>query len=125
MKKTMTLCAVLAAVGLMSMVSMVFPPPQNAEAAVPLQVLQGSETKDFASLADGAGASEDVSVSGAVLGDFCVASLGVDVVDLTTSCDVTATGVATFRVQNETTGAVDLASTTLRVMVIRRPSTGG
>lgn len=125
MKKTLTLCAALALFGVMSLVSMVFPPPQTASAAVPLQVLQGSETKDWASLADGVGASEDVDVFGAAMGDTCLASQSVDVVDVTMTCNVTAANVATVHVQNESTATVDLASSTLRVLVFKRPSTGG
>lgn len=125
MKKTLTLCATLALFGVMSMVSMVFPPPQDANAAVPLQVLQGSETKDFSSVADGDSASEDVTVFGAVMGDFCVASLGVDSVDVAVYCAVTAANVATISIANHTGSGVDLASTTIRAMIIRRPSTGG
>lgn len=125
MKKTLTLCATLALFGVLSLVSMVFPPPQDANAAVPLQVLQGSETKDFSSVADGDSASEDVTVSGAAMGDFCVASLGVDSVDVAVYCAVTAANVATISIANHTGAGVDLASTTIRAMVIRRPSTGG
>lgn len=125
MKKTLTLCATLAMFGVLSMVSLVFPPPQNASAAVPLQVLQGSETKDFASVADGDSASEDITVNGAAIGDYCVASLGVDSVDVAVYCAVTASSVATISVANHTGSGVDLASTTIRAMVFKRPSTGG
>lgn len=96
--------------------------PANAAVARPLS---GSETKDWGSLVDGAGASEDVTVQGAALGDFCVASMSVDVVDIVVTCNVTAANVATVRLQNETTGTVDLASGTLRVRVSKIDSTGG
>lgn len=126
MKKVFATCISLALIGVLSLsTSLMIPPPEAAHAAVSPQFLQASETKDWGSLADGAGASEDLTVFGAVLGDVCFASHGVDVVDLLVTCDVTAAGVATVRVQNETTGAVDLASTTLRVIVLRRPQTGG
>lgn len=126
MKKHLTMCVTLALVGIMSLATSMFvPPPQDANAAVPLQVLQNSETKDWGSLADGVGASEDVTVSGASFGDVCLPSMSVDVVDMTFTCDVTAANVATVRMQNESTATVDLASGTLRVLVIRRPSQGG
>ena len=80
-------------------------------------VLTGSTTWDAGNLVDGAGESKDVTVTGAALGDFAVASLGVDIVDMLVTCNVTATNTATIRIQNETGGAVDLASTTARVMV--------
>ena len=73
-------------------------------------------------LVDGAGESKDVTVTGAALGDFAVASLGVDVVDMLVTANVTATNTATVRVQNETGGAVDLASTTVRVRVYPQAS---
>lgn len=96
----------------------------TAEAAQP-RTLAGSETKDWASLADAVGASEDVSVPGAALGDFCLASMSVDIVDMVLDCGVTAAGVATARLQNESAATVDLASGTLRVQVIKVVSTGG
>jgi hypothetical protein len=74
---------------------------------------------DPASLADGAGVSNDVTAEGAVLGDFCVASFSVDVVDLSVTCNITAAGVATVRHQNESGGAVDLAAYTVRVAVFK------
>lgn len=74
---------------------------------------------DPASLADGAGVSNDVTAEGAVLGDFCLASFSVDVVDLTVTCNITAAGVATVRHQNESAGAVDLAAYTVRVAVFK------
>lgn len=77
----------------------------------------GSETKDFGSLADAAEVSEDVTVTGAALGDFAIASMGVDIVDLNVTAAVTAANTATVRLENQTGGAVDLASTTLRVLV--------
>jgi len=80
--------------------------------------LVGSETKDFGSIADGADLSEDVAVVGAALGDFAIASIGVDSVDLIITATVTAANVATVNVENQSGGSVDLASTTLRVKVL-------
>ena len=80
--------------------------------------LVGSETKDFGEIADGADLSEDVTVTGAALGDFAIASIGVDSVDLIITATVTAANVATVNVENQSGGAVDLASTTLRVKVL-------
>jgi hypothetical protein len=94
----------------------------NVAEAAEARATFGSETKDWGSLVDGAGASEDVSVEGAALGDFCIASMSVDVVDIVVTCNVTAAGVATVRLQNETTGTVDLASGTLRVIVFKKPA---
>lgn len=84
--------------------------------------LFGSATYDLASLADGAGASTTVTVVGAALGDFCVASLGVSTAGILVTCTVTAANTATVRFQNETTGTLDLASATLRVTVMPKPA---
>jgi len=81
-------------------------------------VLEGSETKDFASIADGAQATEAVTVTGAALGDYVLAvSLGVSAAGITVSGYVSAADTVTVVLQNESGGAVDLASTTLAVLV--------
>ena len=71
---------------------------------------------------DGTGAafaSSDVTVTGAALGDFVLVSLGVDTVDLTLSAAVTAADVVTVTVNNPTIDAVNLASTTVRIAVLK------
>lgn len=81
--------------------------------------LTGSEVKDFASVADGAFASEDVTVTGAALGDAVVdvsSSVAIPA-GATLTGQVTATDTVTTVLQNESGGAVDLASTTIRVVV--------
>ena len=80
--------------------------------------MSASVTHDFASLAAGAEVGLDVTVPGAVLGDFALCSLAVDVVDVTVTCNVTAANTVTVLLANATAGAVDLASTTVRVKVI-------
>lgn len=80
-------------------------------------VLTGSATWNAASIADGDMESKDITVTGAALGNFCLASMGVDVVDLGVSVQVTATDTVTVTLLNNTGGAVDLASTTVRVAV--------
>lgn len=77
-----------------------------------------SGTLDVGSLADGAGESHDMDCVGVALGDVVLGvSLGVDVVDMTITADVTAADVVTIRVQNESGAAPNLASTTVRVIV--------
>lgn len=73
---------------------------------------------DFASLAAAAEVELNITVPGAKLGDFAFASLGVDVVGLIVTVNVTAADTATVLVANPTVGAIDLASTTVRVKVI-------
>lgn len=87
--------------------------------------LVAQTTNDFASIANGAGASLDVTCTGAALGDFAVASVAVDSLDLIVNAQVTAADTVTVRLQNETGGAVDLASTNVRVMVCPQGSLKG
>jgi hypothetical protein len=101
------------------MVSLVFPPPKSADAANARATMFTEAVSDPASLADGAGVSNDIAAEGAVLGDFCLASFSVDVVDLSVTCNITAANVATVRHQNESGGAVDLAAYTVRVIVFK------
>lgn len=79
--------------------------------------LTGSETKDFGSIDDGNEESGDIAVVGAALGDFAMASLAIDTIDLTLTATVTATDVVTVVLGNFTGGALDLGSTTLTVRV--------
>jgi len=79
-------------------------------------------TVDPASLADGAGASTDVTVTGAALGDFVMAAPKVDVVDLIVDARVTAANTVTIRVQNESGSGANLASSTWNILVIRPAS---
>jgi hypothetical protein len=93
-----------------------FPPPKFAQAA-DARTLIFSETYDAASTADGAGITNVIAAPGAVLGDACLASVAVDVVDMTFSCSIQAAGLAEVRMQNESGSTADLASTTWRVFV--------
>lgn len=90
-----------------------------ADAAEP-RVDVFSATWDAGSLVDAAGESKDVAAATAVVGDGCIASLGVDVVDMVVSCSVTAAKVATVRIQNESGSTADLASTTVRVFIFKK-----
>ena len=83
-------------------------------------LLEGSKTHDFGNLVDGAGESTDVTVTGAALGDYAVCSVGVDAQGITFTANVKSADTVTVRAQNETGGAIDLASTTLRVLVFDR-----
>jgi hypothetical protein len=83
------------------------------------EILFGSETKDWGSIADHQEAAEEVTVTGAALGDFALASMSVDVADLQLSADVTAANTVTCVLSNSTQGAIDLGSGTLSVMVFK------
>lgn len=84
----------------------------------------GSATWDVASLVDGAGETKVVTVTGAALGDFVVASMGVDIVDMIMTAYVQAANTVEVRIQNESGSTADLASTTVKVLVIDGNSGG-
>lgn len=81
-------------------------------------VYHASETHNFGSLADGAGETGSITVLGAELGDHVMVSAGVDLQDMTFTGYVQAADTVEYRLQNESGGVVDLASTTIRVTVI-------
>lgn len=85
-----------------------------------LRGLDGSATVDPASIADGDEVAGEITVTGAVLGDFVLASFSLDVADLVVAAAVTAANTVTYSILNNTGGAVDLASGTLRVRVLPR-----
>ena len=71
-------------------------------------------------LVDGAGETDDVTVAGVALGDMVIgASLGVDLVGLTVTGYVSAANTVKFRIQNESGSTVDLASATMKIVVVR------
>jgi len=77
-------------------------------------------TLDADTLADGAGDIDTVAVPGVVLGDMVLsASLAVDVAGLIVTAYVSAANVVSIRFQNETGAEVNLASATLRLVVVR------
>lgn len=84
--------------------------------------LEGSATSDVASIADGDEAAVEVTVTGAALGDFALASVSLDVADLVVSASVTAANTVTIVLANNTGGAVDLASATFRARVLKAVS---
>jgi len=75
-------------------------------------------THNFASLADGAGETLSISVPGAAIGDTVMVSAGVDISDMTLTAYVQAADTVEVRLQNESAGVLDLASTTIRVCVL-------
>jgi hypothetical protein len=77
-------------------------------------------TLDADSLDDGAGDTDTVAVPGVALGDMVLsASLAVDVAGLIVTGYVSAANTVSIRFQNETGGTVNLASATLRLVVVR------
>lgn len=82
-------------------------------------VLYASETHDFGSLADGVGETGSVAVNGAALGDVVLVSFSLDLQDMILTAYVQAANVVEYRLQNESTGTIDLASGTIRVLVFK------
>lgn len=80
--------------------------------------LTGSTTWNPGSIADGDEEAQNVTVTGAALGDFVTAvSFSLDVQDLELTGQVTAANTVTCTLSNNTGGSVDLASGTVRVRV--------
>lgn len=86
---------------------------------IPITLI-GSASWNPGSIADGDEAVTDVTVTGAALGDYAVASFSVDTADLAISASVTATNTVTVSLLNNTGGAIDLASGTVRVVVVKK-----
>jgi hypothetical protein len=82
--------------------------------------IAASDTWDAGEIADGAEEAKDVTVTGAALGDYAVASLSIDIADLVLDAQVTAADTVTCVLANNTGGAIDLASATVYVRVFRR-----
>jgi hypothetical protein len=80
-------------------------------------VLNGSKTFDWASLATGAQQTTTVTVTGAALGDFADASMSISLGGTILHAYVSAADTVTVVQRNDTGGAVDLASGTLRARV--------
>lgn len=80
----------------------------------------GSTAIDLGSIADGDEQAVEVSIPGAQLGDFALASHSLDVTDLMVTGSVTAADTVTVIVANNTGGAIDIASGTIFAMVIPR-----
>ena len=72
-------------------------------------------------LVDGAGeTSSGITVTGAAFGDFLLAAAPYDLQGITCTAYVSAANTVKIRLQNETGGAIDLASGTWKVRVLRQ-----
>ena len=83
-------------------------------------IMYGSETWDPDSTATDLEDSEEVTVTGAALGDFASASFSLDITDMELTAAVTAANTVTVVLSNATNGTVDLASGTILVRVDAR-----
>tara|TARA_R110000868_G_scaffold249184_1_gene505735 strand:- start:91 stop:414 length:324 start_codon:yes stop_codon:yes gene_type:complete len=79
-----------------------------------------SATLNASSLLDAAGETNTIAVPGVKLGDIVLnVSMGVDISGISVTPYVSATDVVSIRFQNESGGTLDLASTTVRCVVVR------
>ena len=76
-------------------------------------------TLNTASIADQATGTDTVAVPGVILGDIVLMSTGVDEAGLVRRAYVSAAGTVTIASTNTTGGSVDLASTTVRLVIVR------
>ena len=84
-------------------------------------VYKGSATWDPGSIGDGNEEAKEITVTGASLGDYVIAkSFSLDVEDLVLDAQVTAANTVTAILANNTGGAIDLSSGTVRVIVMKR-----
>lgn len=79
----------------------------------------GSKTYDWPSLATAAQQTTTVSVANASLGDFVEVSMSLDMQGLNMWGYVSAAGVVTVVLRNDTGGTIDLASGTLRARLVK------
>lgn len=80
---------------------------------------QGAIDFDNAAVGSGTFDSNDITIAGAALGDFVLVSLAVDTVDAAVVGAVTAANTVTVTLLNNTAGAVNLASATGRIVVLK------
>lgn len=98
------------------------PPRISINTLAGLHILTALKTWDPANIADGAQTNTTVTVPGATLGDIAVASFSVAggvPAGAILSAAVTAADVVTVTLFNKTGGALDLASGTLKVLLLR------
>lgn len=84
------------------------------------EILEGSKTHDFGSLADGAQDETNITVTGAALGDYAKGTMDIDPQGLIIHAQVSAANTVRFSITNHTGGAINLASTTVRAKVEKR-----
>jgi hypothetical protein len=84
------------------------------------QLFFAKATMDVGNLIDAAGETNTIAVPGVALGDIVLGvSLAVSVAGITVTAWVSAADTVSVRFQNESGGPLDLASATVRVIVVR------
>lgn len=82
------------------------------------QYMYASKTWDIADLAESAEESTTITVTGAALGDFVIVSLDIDVEQGSLTAQVLSANTVECTYINDSVNPSDLASATLRVLVI-------
>lgn len=88
-----------------------------AQRLTSLLPIEGTATFDPISLADGAGTTTTVTVTGAALGDMAMASFSLATSGIIITAWVSAANTVSVRFQNESGGVLDIASGTLKAWV--------
>lgn len=79
---------------------------------------QGTELAwDVGNISDETKVVKEVTVTGAVLGDFVKVSASLDMIDLVISGQVTASDTVTVTLSNVTSGTLDIGTIDLTVLV--------
>jgi hypothetical protein len=81
--------------------------------------IEEAATIDPSSLADGAGETKTMTVTGAALGDFVMVAAPYDLQGISVTGYVSVANTVSIRLQNESGGVVDLASGTWKVRVFK------
>lgn len=81
--------------------------------------LKGSAVYDPASIADATGVTTTVAITGAAIGDHVLVSFSLNLQGIILTGYVSAADTVSVRFQNETGAAIDLASGTIDVVVLR------
>lgn len=82
--------------------------------------LSNSVAYDPPNLADGAGVTTTITVTGAVLGDIAIASFSLDLQGVMMTAYVSVANTVALRFQNETGGAIDLGAGQIIAKVIKQ-----
>ena len=88
------------------------------------QYLVGSINWNAGSVSDEAEAVQEITVTGAALGDYCEVTSSLDVIDLELSAQVTAANTVTVSLSNLTSGSLDIGSPDIYVRVTSRSGMG-
>jgi hypothetical protein len=83
--------------------------------------LKGSDEWNPPAISAGAKETYNVTVTGATVGDYAIASFSIDITnDLSITAHVSAADTATVQVENHSVGTVDLGTVTVYARVFRR-----